>query len=131
MGELAIESIVETVSQQAEIAKIRVPKDGVLAAIVLITDENNHVVLSIGTGTRCLPAQQLLEHYDDLVHDSHAEVLARRAFIRFALQEALLKKQGSDSILWGNSDRFSELCLKAGSKLCLLTTRAPCKRQAC
>ena len=60
----------------------------VLAAFV---DENGNI-LSLAAGVKCLPINNLfredgtkLSSYHDLIRDSHAEVLARRAFIRYSL----------------------------------------------
>ncbi|KAI9066359.1 adenosine deaminase/editase [Trametes sanguinea] len=64
------------------------PPDGqftILAGFVLRTSEELRVI-SLGTGSKCLPAERLPPHGDAL-HDSHAEVLARRGFIRWILEE--------------------------------------------
>lgn len=57
----------------------------ILAAFVLRTAEQLKVV-SLGTGSKCLPAERLPKAGDAL-HDSHAEVLARRGAIRWFLEE--------------------------------------------
>ncbi|KAI0771964.1 hypothetical protein BD413DRAFT_604099 [Trametes elegans] len=64
------------------------PPDGqftILAAFVLRTPDQLKVI-SLGTGSKCLPASRLPEAGDAL-HDSHAEVLARRGAIRWVLEE--------------------------------------------
>ena len=56
-----------------------------LASILSINQGNDGKaslkVLCLTTGTKCLP-EKLLPFDGSLIHDSHAEVLARRCFIR-------------------------------------------------
>ncbi|KAJ8487737.1 hypothetical protein ONZ51_g4008 [Trametes cubensis] len=64
------------------------PPDGqftILAAFVLRTPKKLKLI-SLGTGSKCLPAARL-PLSGDALHDSHAEVLARRGAIRWFLEE--------------------------------------------
>lgn len=67
-------------------------------------------VVALGTGTKCLP-QNLLSWTGDRLNDSHAEIMARRGFIRYLLHQMRLVKTGCDSIFTYNAEtkRFS-LC---------------------
>ncbi len=61
----------------------------VLAGIVMTTHEmslDNAKVVAIGTGTKCIPN---INHDQNgtIIHDMHAEVLARRSFVRFLCQQ--------------------------------------------
>jgi tRNA-specific adenosine deaminase 1 len=60
----------------------------VLATISLVLPDNFTVTpVSLGTGVKVLPANRL-PPLGDAVHDCHAEVLARRGFVRWLLEEA-------------------------------------------
>lgn len=59
----------------------------VLSAILVHNSADDHFsVVSLGTGTKCMPSASL-DCTGYLVNDSHAEVLARRGFLRFLLSE--------------------------------------------
>ncbi|RNA08298.1 tRNA-specific adenosine deaminase 1 [Brachionus plicatilis] len=57
-----------------------------LAAILATLDSKNFRVLSIATGSKCLSEKQLPLD-GSFVHDSHAEILARRCFLRYVYNE--------------------------------------------
>lgn len=60
----------------------------VLATICLVLPDSFTVTpVSLGTGVKVLPANRL-PPLGDAVHDCHAEVLARRGFVRWLLEEA-------------------------------------------
>ncbi|BGP07566.1 tRNA-specific adenosine deaminase 1 [Rhodotorula toruloides] len=61
------------------------PEWTVLAAVVLYRDEQARCV-SIGTGLKALPHARLPVH-GDVLHDSHAEVVARRGFKRWMYRQ--------------------------------------------
>ena len=65
------------------------PKIGeftVLAGIAARVDSNNYQVLALGAGTRC-QGHSLRSSTGSTLHDSHAEVLCRRAFLRWLYSE--------------------------------------------
>jgi tRNA-specific adenosine deaminase 1 len=62
-------------------------KHTVLASFALHDTHSGRVqLLSLGAGVKCLPASRLPVRGDAL-HDSHAEVIARRGAIRWFLEE--------------------------------------------
>ena len=59
----------------------------VLSAFVLKKAKCNSIeVVALGTGTKCL-GQNEVSVQGDLVHDSHAEVIAKRAFVLYLMTE--------------------------------------------
>ncbi|ORY06694.1 adenosine deaminase/editase, partial [Basidiobolus meristosporus CBS 931.73] len=64
--------------------------------------------LSIGTGLKCLSSSKLPTNGDAL-HDSHAEIIARRGFIRYLLDQTLIVAKGgkSDILKIGDTDQKS------------------------
>ncbi|KAH9970826.1 adenosine deaminase/editase [Lactifluus volemus] len=56
-------------------------------------------LLSLGTGVKCLPATRL-PPLGDALHDSHAEVIARRGAIRWFLEEVQRDVQAPGSSEW-------------------------------
>ncbi|KAK3086062.1 hypothetical protein FSP39_012896 [Pinctada imbricata] len=80
--------------------------------------EKEMKVVAMGTGSKCL---------GDIVNDSHAEVIARRAFMLYMYEE--LTKAYKDSV----SDIFTSPCkdtntchLKEGVEFFLFTSHTPC-----
>jgi len=80
----------------------------VLAAFYILDERNgNTMIISIATGSKCLPTVKFSK-IGDTVHDFHAEVLARRGAVRWLMQEMLC---GSDSqwLQWDESKQLWRL----------------------
>ncbi|KAI0311147.1 adenosine deaminase/editase [Amylostereum chailletii] len=95
----------------------------VLASFVLVASTTTKVV-SIGTGSKCLPEARLPLRGDAL-HDSHAEVIARRGFVRWIMEEIGRAAAGMTS-LWlmrGEDGRFT---LRQDVHLYLYVSTPPC-----
>ncbi|OCH95972.1 hypothetical protein OBBRIDRAFT_719630, partial [Obba rivulosa] len=58
----------------------------ILASFVLSRGSGDLKVISLGSGSKCLPTSRLPREGNGL-HDTHAEVLARRGAVRWFLQE--------------------------------------------
>ncbi|KAG9050016.1 hypothetical protein FS837_007995, partial [Tulasnella sp. UAMH 9824] len=82
--------------------------------------------ISLGTGTKCLPEVKLPPN-GDLLHDSHAEVLARRGAIRWLYEEIVRWKQGQGSSDWIERDEEHGLFdLKRGVQVHMYVSTLPC-----
>ncbi|KIY45931.1 hypothetical protein FISHEDRAFT_48493 [Fistulina hepatica ATCC 64428] len=81
------------------------PSDGrctVLAAFYLVKHppSSQVKVISLGTGTKCLPTSHFPQDGSGL-HDYHAEIIARRGFVRCVMEEILrIQTKASFSSQW-------------------------------
>jgi tRNA-specific adenosine deaminase 1 len=85
-------------------------------------------IISLATGTKCLPVQRLSSR-GEVVHDSHAEVLARRCALRWFLEEIcrIHSQEGCGTSSWiirGSNGKYS---LQEGVKLNLYISTVPCE----
>ncbi|KAG8948819.1 hypothetical protein FRC04_009283 [Tulasnella sp. 424] len=82
--------------------------------------------ISLGAGTKCLP-QAKLPPNGDILHDSHAEVVARRGAIRWIYEEVLRWKQGKESSDWIERDGEDGVFgLKPGVQVYMYVSTLPC-----
>ena len=97
----------------------------ILAAFIL-TCASAVKVISFATGSKCLPTNRFSKTGDAL-HDSHAEVLARRGAARWLMEEvrrASVGQQDSAWLLKGSGGKYS---LKEGVHTHLYVSTVPCK----
>ena len=88
-GEL-IDTIVSLVHKQFNLCNFK-PSNAyqftVLAAFVLVDQARSDFhVISLATGSKCLPTSRF-STLGDTIHDSHAEILARRCAVRWFHEE--------------------------------------------
>ncbi|KAL5641161.1 hypothetical protein ACGC1H_001594 [Rhizoctonia solani] len=92
-----------------------VPQFTVLAGIVLYDQQSEQVeCVSLGTGSKCLPATKLPKSGEAL-HDSHAEVLARRAALAWFYRQ-----------LEGESEWVVDRKLREGVEVWMYISTLPC-----
>ncbi len=99
----------------------------VLAAFILVdTNHDKFKIISLATGSKCLPASRL-PHGGDTLHDSHAEVLARRDAVRCFMEEIGRIDPSIDDSPWfirSNADLFA---LKNHIQVILYISTVPCE----
>lgn len=101
----------------------------ILAAFVLADTVGTLKCISLGTGSKCLPAMRL-QNGGNTVHDSHAEVLARRGAVRWLLEEvrrANASVARGEEPLWISQQEDGKFKLKPGITLHLYVSTLPCE----
>ena len=102
----------------------------VLAGIVLCNHSetpSKFQCISLGSGTKCLPQSQLPKEGDAL-HDTHAEILARRGAVRWLLGEyAQLQLAPCYSSEWLRRTSSGLVGLKPSVSMHMYVSSAPCK----
>lgn len=97
----------------------------VLSAILVHNSiDDNFSVISLGTGTKCMPKNSL-DSTGYLVNDSHAEVLARRGLLRFLLSE-MCKAHDSESNILSYSAAKRKFQLSPNISFHFFSTHSPC-----
>ena len=87
-------------------------------------EDSGHVV-AMGAGNRCITGQRLsLE--GKTVNDSHAEIICRRAFIRYLYSEVERFYDGSDETIFECGGMAGKAQLKDGVTFHLYISTAPC-----
>lgn len=98
-----------------------------LAGIVLENGQGTLTCAALATGMKCLPRDKIQSLNGNVVHDSHAEILALRAFNRFLLdQSALLCADPSaDNLLLSTSTQYP-FTINPQTTIHMYCSEAPC-----
>ncbi|KAI8612354.1 adenosine deaminase/editase [Chytriomyces sp. MP71] len=98
------------------------------AAVVQLRDGRDAEAVAIGTGVKCLSMSQAREGAGAVVADVHAEVLCRRAFIRYLMSEMHLSLKAQKSIFSFSKDTKDQfpLALNASFTFHFYISQSPC-----
>ena len=100
----------------------------VLSSVVMVTEKSGKkdiTVVAIATGTRCITHKSL----DDnglAVNDCHAEIVARRAFLRFLYTQLHFCAEGKESHSIFRRAPSGKYKLQSCTSFLLYVSRAPC-----
>ncbi|KZS97712.1 adenosine deaminase/editase [Sistotremastrum niveocremeum HHB9708] len=97
----------------------------VLAAFIFQDERHALHLISLATGTKCLPDSELPLRGDAL-HDSHAEVLARRGAVRWFMEEILRISNPEYKSPWLTRCEHGQFALRSGIRLHLYISTVPC-----
>ncbi|KAJ8417487.1 hypothetical protein AAFF_G00287140 [Aldrovandia affinis] len=123
----------------SELPKRGKPETGrewtLLAAVVKVSEapspdqaEQRRVekeVVSLGTGTKCI-GRSAMSSRGNVLNDSHAEVIARRGFIRYLTEQLRRVVVGEDSSVFCPRDERGKWRLRSGVSFLFFTSHTPC-----
>ncbi|KAL6265113.1 hypothetical protein P5V15_005203 [Pogonomyrmex californicus] len=100
----------------------------VLSGIVLKNADSSLSLVALATGTKCLGESELMntqEEKGSRLSDSHAEVLARRAFMRYLYDQIDLTLNGSESIIFSRNHE-NKIELNSSISFHFFSSQTPC-----
>ncbi|KAF8829356.1 hypothetical protein HHX47_DHR3000507 [Lentinula edodes] len=95
----------------------------ILSALYLTSSTSSECkIISLGTGTKCLPKCRLPIR-GEAVHDSHAEVVARRGAIRWILEETIRERVQGSGWIERHADKYR---FRKGIQIRMYVSTVPC-----
>lgn len=113
----------------------------VLSGIILEDAVGSLSLVALATGTKCLGESELINNTQEKrgsrLSDSHAEVLVRRAFIRYLYDQIDLTLYGFESVVFSRNDK-NKIELNSNISFHFFSSQTPCgdcsifpKRETC
>ncbi|KAJ3264253.1 tRNA-specific adenosine deaminase 1 [Chytriomyces hyalinus] len=99
-----------------------------VASAIVLSQGGSFETVAIGCGLKCLPFSAAVAAGDDAVKDAHAEVLCRRAFLRYLTQQLKHAAKGDKSIFSICSERDAPFpfVLNDGIAFHMYVSQSPC-----
>ncbi|KAJ3232754.1 tRNA-specific adenosine deaminase 1 [Chytriomyces hyalinus] len=99
-----------------------------VASAIVLSQGGSFETVAIGCGLKCLPFSAAAAAGDDAVKDAHAEVLCRRAFLRYLTQQLKHAAKGDKSIFSICSERDTQFpfVLNDGIAFHMYVSQSPC-----
>jgi tRNA-specific adenosine deaminase 1 len=101
----------------------------VLSGIILKNADDSLCLVALATGTKCLGETELInatpEERGSRLSDSHAEVLARRAFIRYLYDQIDMILSGSRSVVFSRNSK-NKIELNSNISFHFFSSQTPC-----
>ena len=99
--------------------------DVIAAVILLCADTGEALIVAMGSGSKCISSHCLSDN-GTAVQDCHAEVLARRAFMRFLYTQASVLHDGANESIFEVPAPGKLLKLKQSIRFVLYISKPPC-----
>lgn len=134
LGDKVFSLINETYSNLKQIYRPSIRSNGmeewtVLASVVAIDKNNQRLrLISLGTGVKAVPDENLKRSEGKMIHDSHAEILAIRGFNTVLLRQIEQLKQNGDvtTDLLQTSEKEGKYKIIDSWKFGLYVSKIPC-----
>ena len=105
--------------------KPQLDKEWTVISAIVQEDTSVFQVVALGTGTKCLGDIETSAD-GDLLHDSHAEVVARRAFVLYLVEQCKFALKSDEKSIFESKSKTEKFQLKENVKFHFYTSHPPC-----